>query len=248
MSRSLPEEAGELVAEFRWLWPTGGFNSSSTIGPTSTPPPLRAAKPSGVDRKTRSRSAPTWPTSKRGGGCFVKRSRRGRIDLLVNNAGVAPRERSDVLETTAESWDHVLATNLRGPFFLTQAVARTMVEMSEAGTVQEPQIVFITSVSSTFASTSRAEYCVSKAGLSMVAQLFSVRLARQGVRVYEVRPGLIATAMTEPVRERYDERIAAGLTPIAGGERRRTSVKQSLRLPPARFPIRRGRSSTSTAD
>jgi 3-oxoacyl-[acyl-carrier protein] reductase len=139
----------------------------------------------------------------------------GRLDLLVNNAGIAPRERLDILETKIESWDHVLTTNLRGPFFLTQAVARTMLEMYAAGRIQDPQIVFITSISSAFASTSRPEYCVSKAGLSMVAQLFAARLAGQGVRVYEIRPGLIATAMTEPVREGYDRKIAAGLTPIA---------------------------------
>ena len=138
----------------------------------------------------------------------------GRVDLWVNNAGVAPLKRSDLLETTPESWDHVLETNLRGPFFLTQAVARKMIELNAAGTIAEPQIVFITSISSTFASISRPEYCVSKAGLSMVAQLFAVRLAGQGIRVYEVRPGLIETAMTQPVRDLYDKKIAAGITPI----------------------------------
>jgi 3-oxoacyl-[acyl-carrier protein] reductase len=122
--------------------------------------------------------------------------------------------RLDLLETTPESWDRVLATNLRGPFFLTQAVARTMIELHAAGTIPEPQIVFVTSISSAFASISRPEYCVSKAGLSMVAQLFAARLAGQGIRVYEVRPGLIETAMTQPVRDHYDKKIADGLTPI----------------------------------
>ena len=116
--------------------------------------------------------------------------------------------------TTPESWDHVLETNLRGPFFLTQAVARKMIELNAAGTVLEPQIVFVTSISSTFASITRPEYCVSKAGLSMVAQLFAARLAGQGIRVYEVRPGLIQTAMTQSVREVYDQKIADGITPI----------------------------------
>ena len=92
-----------------------------------------------------------------------------RIDLLVNNAGVAPQTRSDILETTPQSWDVVLSTNLRGPFFLTQAVARQMLDQKAAGKIDDPQIVFITSISSTFASISRSEYCVSKAGLSMVA-------------------------------------------------------------------------------
>jgi NAD(P)-dependent dehydrogenase (short-subunit alcohol dehydrogenase family) len=141
-------------------------------------------------------------------------SARGRIDLWVNNAGVAPAQRSDLLETTAESWDRVVDTNLRGAFFLTQSVAKAMIEMIAAGIVIEPQIVFISSISSTFASISRPEYCVAKAGLSMVVQLFAVRLAQAGIRVYEIRPGLIETAMTEPVRETYDHKIEAGITPI----------------------------------
>lgn len=137
-----------------------------------------------------------------------------RVDLWVNNAGVAPLERLDLLKMTPESWDRVLGINLRGPFFLTQAVAREMIRLREAGAVAEPQIVFVTSVSSTFVSVARGEYCVSKAGLSMVVQLFAARLAEQGIRVYEVRPGVIATDMTGPVREIYDRRIADGLSPI----------------------------------
>lgn len=138
----------------------------------------------------------------------------GRVDLWVNNAGVAPATRLDLLETTPESWDRVLGINLRGPFFLTQAVARTMIDLVEQGTVADPRIVFVTSVSSTFASVNRGEYCVSKAGLSMVAQLFAVRLADHGIGVYEVRPGVIATDMTGPVKAIYDQRIADGLSPI----------------------------------
>jgi NAD(P)-dependent dehydrogenase (short-subunit alcohol dehydrogenase family) len=138
----------------------------------------------------------------------------GRVDVWVNNAGVAPSVRLDLLDTTPESWDRVVGTNLRGPFFLTQAVARAMVGLVAAAQVVDPQIVFVTSVSSTFASVNRGEYCVSKAGLSMVAQLFAVRLADHGVKVYEVRPGVIATDMTGPVREVYDRRIADGLSPI----------------------------------
>jgi NAD(P)-dependent dehydrogenase (short-subunit alcohol dehydrogenase family) len=138
----------------------------------------------------------------------------GRLDVWVNNAGVAPGVRLDLLETTPESWDRVLGINLRGPFFLTQAVARALVGLVAAGTVRDPLIVFVTSVSSTFASVNRADYCVSKAGLSMVVQLFATRLAEQGILVYEVRPGIIATDMTGPVRAEYDRRISAGLTPI----------------------------------
>jgi NAD(P)-dependent dehydrogenase (short-subunit alcohol dehydrogenase family) len=138
----------------------------------------------------------------------------GRIDLWVNNAGIAPLERLDVLETTPESWDRVLATNLRGPFFLTQRVALAMIELVAAGSINDPQIVFISSVSSRFASTSRAEYCIGKAGLSMTAGLFAVRLAACGIRVFEIRPGLIETDMTQPVHAAYAERIAAGLLPL----------------------------------
>jgi NAD(P)-dependent dehydrogenase (short-subunit alcohol dehydrogenase family) len=138
----------------------------------------------------------------------------GRVDVWVNNAGVAPSQRLDLLETTPESWDRVLGINLRGPFFLTQAVARAMVGLVESGTLTAPQIIFITSVSSTFVSVNRGDYCVSKAGLAMVAQLFAVRLAERGINVYEVRPGVIATDMTGSVREAYDSRIADGLSPI----------------------------------
>jgi 3-oxoacyl-[acyl-carrier protein] reductase len=140
--------------------------------------------------------------------------RHGRVDLWVNNAGIAPETRIDLLETTPESWDRVLATNLRGPFFLSQAVGRSMIELVAAGTIAEGQIVFITSISSSFASITRPEYCVAKAALSMVAQLFAVRLAEPGIRVYEIRPGLIETEMTRPVHDVYTEKIAAGLTPI----------------------------------
>jgi NAD(P)-dependent dehydrogenase (short-subunit alcohol dehydrogenase family) len=120
----------------------------------------------------------------------------------------------DLLETSAESWDQVLATNLRGPFFLTQAVASAMLELKKKDVVANPQIVFITSISSTFATVNRPEYCVSKAGLSMVAQLFAARLAGEGIRVFEVRPGLIDTDMTRVVHAAYSEKISAGLTPI----------------------------------
>jgi NAD(P)-dependent dehydrogenase (short-subunit alcohol dehydrogenase family) len=139
--------------------------------------------------------------------------RFGTFDLWVNNAGVAPEARLDILDTSCESWDRVLGTNLRGPFFLTQAVARAMLR---GGSTPDRvrQIVFISSISSTFASVSRPEYCIAKAGLSMVAQLFAVRLAAHGIHVYEIRPGLIETDMTRPVHDSYSERIAAGLTPI----------------------------------
>jgi 3-oxoacyl-[acyl-carrier protein] reductase len=142
------------------------------------------------------------------------RAEFGRIDVWVNNAGVAPEQRMDLLELTPASWDRVLGINLRGPFFLTQRVARVMIDQDRSESSVAPQIHFITSISSTIATLSRGEYCVGKAGLSMVAQLFALRLAELGIAVFEVRPGIIATDMTGPVREMYDRRIAEGLTPI----------------------------------
>jgi 3-oxoacyl-[acyl-carrier protein] reductase len=133
--------------------------------------------------------------------------RFGRLDVLVNNAGIAPETRLDVLETTPESYDRLMAVNLRGPFFLTQKAARIM-EAAGRGT-----IIFITSISAEASSTGRAEYCVSKAGLSMAARTFADRLAGSGIGVYEVRPGIIRTDMTAPVREKYDKLIGEGLVP-----------------------------------
>jgi NAD(P)-dependent dehydrogenase (short-subunit alcohol dehydrogenase family) len=129
------------------------------------------------------------------------RERFGRLDVLVNNAGVAPRE----------SFDWVLDVNLRGPFFLTQKIANWMVEQRQADESFEACIVYVTSISSTVASTNRAEYCISKAGLSMAAQTWAVRLAEFGISVYEVRPGVIRTDMTSGVQGKYDQLIEGGL-------------------------------------
>ncbi len=137
----------------------------------------------------------------------------GRVNVLVNNAGRAPRERADLLAATEESFDEVLRTNLQGPYFLTQHVARLMVEARATNPSAHASIVFITSVSAAMASINRGEYCVSKAGLSMAASLFAVRLAGHGIPVYEVRPGIIATDMTSRVKDVYDQRIAEGLVP-----------------------------------
>jgi len=140
------------------------------------------------------------------------RERFGRLDLLVNNAGVGPRERRDLLETTRESFDRLLAVNLRGPFFLTQAAAAWMLEQKRASAEHRGTIVFVTSLSAAVASVNRGEYCISKAGLSMACQLWAVRLAEEGIAVYEVRPGIIRTDMTAGVAEKYDRLIAAGAT------------------------------------
>lgn len=138
-----------------------------------------------------------------------------RLDLLVNNAGIAPRERVDLLETGEESFDELLGVNLKGPFFLTQACARWMLrERQRSGDDYRPKIVTINSISAYTASVNRAEYCVSKAGLAMLTPLFAARLAEGGVTVFEIRPGIIATDMTAGVRAKYDELIRSGLTPI----------------------------------
>lgn len=131
----------------------------------------------------------------------------GRIDLLVNNAGMAPRERKDILEAGEESFDELIAVNLKGPHFLTQLAARSMAERG-AG-----RIVFVTSISAYTASVNRAEYCISKAGLSMSVSLYATRLAAQNVKVFEVRPGVIRTDMIAKVEQVYEEKIAAGLLP-----------------------------------
>ncbi|MGD0782818.1 MAG: 3-ketoacyl-ACP reductase [Candidatus Aminicenantales bacterium] len=138
----------------------------------------------------------------------------GRLDVLVHNAGVAPEVRTDVLQTTPGSFDRVLGVNVRGPFFLTQKAVPRLLETAarDAGGVK-PAIVFITSVSAVASSTARAEYCLSKAALSMAARVFADRLAESDIGVYEVRPGIIQTDMTAPVREKYDALIAAGLVP-----------------------------------
>jgi NAD(P)-dependent dehydrogenase (short-subunit alcohol dehydrogenase family) len=138
----------------------------------------------------------------------------GRLDLLVNNAGVAPGKRLDLLETTEESYDRVLNTNLKSAFFMSQAAARLMLSQIQAGSIARGCIVNVSSVSAYAASVNRGEYCISKAGLSMVTRLFAVRLAGQGINVYEVRPGVISTDMTAAVKEKYDKLIAEGLTPI----------------------------------
>ncbi len=139
--------------------------------------------------------------------------RFGRLDCLVNNAGVGPKVRADILEETAESYDRVMGINLRGPFFLTQRAAAVLAERAARDAAARPCIVFVTSMSAVVSSTSRPGYCVSKAGLSMAARLFADRLAESGVGVYEVRPGIIRTDMTAPVREKYDRLIADGLVP-----------------------------------
>lgn len=136
----------------------------------------------------------------------------GHIDLLVNNAGVGPRERMDMLEMSEESYDRVMSTNLKGPFFLTQLVAHKMIDA--LATVPNPKIINIGSISSYASSTNRAEYCISKAGVGMMTTVFADRLSEYGIHVYEIRPGIVETDLTSKVKEKYDRLIADGVTPI----------------------------------
>jgi len=136
----------------------------------------------------------------------------GRIDVLVNNAGVAPKERMDILEIDEESYDFVMDINLKGTFFLTQLISNVMIDEVDNGI--RPIIINIGSMSAYTSSTSRGEYCISKAGISMITKLFADRLAQYNINVYEIRPGIIYTDMTSMVKEKYDELIGNGLTPI----------------------------------
>ncbi len=138
----------------------------------------------------------------------------GRIDLLVNNAGIAPKVRADILETGAESFDHLMDINLKGPFFLTQQVAKTMISLIANKTITHGAIVNISSMSAYTASINRSEYCISKAGMSMMTQLFAARLAEENINVYEIRPGIIETDMTSAVKEKYDKLIGQGISPF----------------------------------
>ncbi len=138
----------------------------------------------------------------------------GRLDLLVNNAGVAPKVRADILEATEDSYDFVMTINLKGPYFLTQAVANWMIRQKKQRPDDFMAVVNVSSISAYTASPSRGEYCLSKAGVSMATKLWAARLAEEGINVYEVQPGIIATDMTAGVKDKYDKLIGEGLTPI----------------------------------
>lgn len=139
----------------------------------------------------------------------------GRIDLLINNAGIAPRERTDILEVGADSYDEVMRINLKGPFFLTQRVANEMIRLVREDRIQDPKIINISSISAYVSSPSRGEYCLSKASVGMMTALWADRLAEYGINVYEIRPGIIQTDMTAAAKEKYDRLIFEDdLTPI----------------------------------
>lgn len=137
----------------------------------------------------------------------------GSLHVLVNNAGIAPKVRADLLDATEESFAELIRTNLQGPYFLTQAVARWMIDQKRAEAGWRGCIVNVSSISATVASVNRGEYCVSKAGVAMATQLWAARLGEYDIPVYEVRPGIIATDMTAGVQEKYDQLFAAGIAP-----------------------------------
>ncbi len=140
------------------------------------------------------------------------RERFGRLDTLVNNAGVAPDVRADITEMSEASYDRVMGINLRGPFFLTQAVARWMLEQRQTDNSFRGSIINVSSVSATVVSINRGEYCISKAGIAMATQLWAARLSEYGIGVFELRPGVIETDMTSGVKEKYDALFEQGLT------------------------------------
>jgi 3-oxoacyl-[acyl-carrier protein] reductase len=145
------------------------------------------------------------------------RQKFSRLDLLVNNAGVAPELRADILEAGEESFDRLMRINVKGPYFLTQLAAKWMIEQSKAPASAVsvlPRIITISSISAYTASVNRGDYCIAKAALAMLTPLYAARLAEHGINVYEIRPGIVATDMTAPVKEKYDRLIADGLTPI----------------------------------
>lgn len=162
----------------------------------------------------------------------------GRIDLLVNNAGMAPRVRADLLETTEESYDEVMGVNLKGPFFLTQRVAKAMIEAT--GTAASPMIINISSISAYAASINRGEYCISKAGMSMMTALFADRLAPHGINVYEIRPGVTETDMTSGVAEKYNKMISEGMTPIRRWGKPDDIARAVIALVEGSFPFSTG--------
>jgi NAD(P)-dependent dehydrogenase (short-subunit alcohol dehydrogenase family) len=175
------------------------------------------AAPAGADSTFELFQADVSKSQDRAAMLKAIQERFGWIDLLVNNAGVAPTARVDMLEADEESFDRLMSINARGPYFLTQAVANFWIEGLKQRPEKsgKPKIVNISSVSAYAPSVNRGDYCMSKAALSMMTQLFAARLAEYGIKVYEIRPGIVLTDMTGPVKEKYDRMISGGLTPLA---------------------------------
>ena len=163
-----------------------------------------------------------------------------RIDLLVNNAGMAPKQRLDILDVGEDSYDQIMTTNLKGPFFLTQQIANLMIDLLDKKTIESPKIINISSISAYASSPNRGEYCISKAGMGMMTSLFADRLAKDGIGVYEIRPGIIATDMTSGVKEKYDQLFADGLTPISRWGTSEDVAKAVIAIAQGYFPYSTG--------
>ena len=189
------------------------FARSQVAAETTAGDCLTAAHEAGKTIRAEVCQADVGDTEDRKALIEFARSKFGRLDLLVNNAGVAPEIRADLLEAGEESFDRLININVKGPYFLTQLAAKWMIEQAKSGSVL-PKIVTISSISAYTASVNRGDYCVSKAALSMLTPLFAERLAEYGINVYEIRPGIIATDMTGAVKGKYDKLINDGLTPI----------------------------------
>lgn len=164
----------------------------------------------------------------------------GRIDLLVNNAGITSQGRKDLLEATEASWDVVFDTNLKGPFFLSQLVANQMIRSRQAGLIERGTIINVSSISAFAVSVNRGDYCMTKAAMRMMTLLYATRLAEEQIRVYEICPGIIATDMTAAVKEKYDALIADGLTPIRRWGEPSDIAKAVVALADDHFPFTTG--------
>ncbi len=168
------------------------------------------------------------------------KTRLGRLDILVNNAGVAPLVRDDILNASEESFDRLISINLKGPYFLTQMAANWMIEQKTEHTERVYKIINISSISTYTASPLRGEYCISKAGISMMTALYAARLAEYGIGVHEIQPGIIETDMTAAVKERYDKLIEEGLTPIKRWGRPEDVGKAVIAIAKDLFPFSTG--------
>ncbi len=164
----------------------------------------------------------------------------GRLDVLVNNAGITSQGRKDVLEATEESWDVVFDTNLKGPFFLAQSAANEMIRLMGEGVIAKGKIINISSISRFAVSVNRADYCMTKAAVGMMTKLFAQRLADENINVFEVSPGVIASDMTAPVQEKYDKLIAEGLWPIRRWGQPEDVAKAVVALVEDYFPFSTG--------
>ena len=168
------------------------------------------------------------------------RDQLGEVQVLVNNAGITSPGRLDLLDATEENWELIFATNLKGPFFLTQQTARQMIAAQQAGRIDHATIVNVSSISAFAVSTNRGDYCLTKSAQQMMTHLFATRLAEYGIRVYEVCPGIISTDMTAAVREKYDRLIADGLTPIPRWGEPEDVARAVLALVRGDFPFSTG--------